>query len=319
MPLPRNKIPEKRTFGAKAPNENKSPHPDDIVATDSEWDISLKEPWLSTAFATSSGTVVCLRDDLPQRIQSRLGAAACELGVKLLFGRRKDSTNLLEWSLPYLGVPEGLSVRLAFFFSPKDIEYALGWDRVRSAIHSGKVHQRNNLNGRIDGTRLKDLSGWADKGSLKKLATALGVAMPEKTSMDKYKSRMLLGLEKRPEDFLRYAVGDVKALLDIYARFVAFVRRIQKEVLDMTDLWNANDIPMTCGRLVADTFQRWLEGRAWKRACRCPPLLLPLARIPRPRRRGLFTQPREPRRPSQPLPHFRSHSPHAVATEPGGQ
>jgi hypothetical protein len=99
---------------------------------------------------------------------------------------------------------------------------------------------------------------------LKTFAAALGLPMPGKTIMDPYKAEMRRGLEERPEDFLRYAVGDAQVLLDVYRRFVAFVRRTQSEVLGMAagELWDAGDIPMTCGRLVATTFERWLHGRA---------------------------------------------------------
>src|SRR5262245_12904486 len=240
--------------------------PADVIATDSEWDTTQKDPWLSTAFATAHATVVCLRNDLPRAVQSRLGAAARELGVKLLYGKRTDSTVLLGYALPYL--VEDLDAleraRLVFFFSPKDLEYALGWDMVREAIQAGKVRQRNNLSGTVGPVILKDLCGWAGKSSLVKFASALGVPMEAKAVMDGYKTEMRRGLVERPEDFLRYAVSDARVLLDVYARFVAFFRQTLSEVLAMAadDLWGAADIPMTCGRLVAATFERWLYGRA---------------------------------------------------------
>src|SRR5262249_35694113 len=175
--------------------------------------------------------------------------------VKLLYGKRTDSTVLLGYALPYLVEdPDALErARLVFFFSPKDVEYALGWSWVREAIHTGKVRQRNNLSGTVGPVILKDLCGWAGKSSLVQFASALGVPMPGKTTMDPYKEAMRRGLEECPEDFLRYAVGDARVLLDVYARFVAFLRQTLSEVLAMAadDLWGAADIPMTCGRLVA--------------------------------------------------------------------
>ncbi|MBI1913225.1 MAG: hypothetical protein HYS12_00450 [Planctomycetes bacterium] len=244
--------------------------PRDLVATDSEWDTTQQDPWLSTAFATSRGTVVCLRNDLPRGVQSRLDTTACELGVKLLYTVRFDSTNLLDAALPHL-MPDAKAndrVRLALFFSPKDVEYVLGWDKFGEAIHSGRVRQRNNLAGRVGRVVLKDLDGWAGKSKLAEFAAALGVPMPDKTSMDDFKKEMRRGLEERPEDFLRYAVDDARVLLEVYARFVAFVRRTLSEILGMAagDLWRADDIPMTTGRLVAETFERWLFSRTGEHA-----------------------------------------------------
>jgi hypothetical protein len=153
---------------------------------------------------------------------------------------------------------------LALFFSPKDVEFALGWLGWREALHKGAVRQRNALTGRVGMVRLRDLKGWAGKAKLIDFAAALGVATPAKTVMDKYKKRMRRGLEKRPEEFLRYAVEDARILLDLFARFVAFVQQIERDALGMSEalLWHAEDIPMTLGRLVASTFERWLFHRA---------------------------------------------------------
>jgi hypothetical protein len=50
--------------------------PSDLVATDSEWDTTRMDSWVSMTFATNRRTVVCLRDDLSMEVRSRLGAAA---------------------------------------------------------------------------------------------------------------------------------------------------------------------------------------------------------------------------------------------------
>lgn len=82
--------------------------------------------------------------------------------------------------------------------------------------------------------------------------------------MDSYKSEMYRGLLKEPEAFLRYAVADARAMLDVNSRFAAFVRHVQSDVLGMaeTDLFDANSVPITIGRLVAETFGRWVLARA---------------------------------------------------------
>jgi hypothetical protein len=246
-----------------------------LVASDSEWDANLPEPWLSTAFALVLDAVlyvvVYVRDDLPARLKRALVVEGRRLGVVVAFVRRKDTTNLLATLLSVL--PDDVRddyrrVRLAHFFSPKDVEFALGWPPFRDAIHDGKVHQRSNLNGVVADARrrvrIRDLCGWAGKSSLAKLAAALGVPMADKGVMDDYKKRMYEGLLRRPEDFLRYAAADASVLLTLYERFVDFVRRTQTEVLGMRDddLWHEGDIPMTQGRLAAETFRRWLGRQA---------------------------------------------------------
>jgi hypothetical protein len=72
------------------------------------------------------------------------------------------------------------------------------------------------------------------------------------------------GLLEQPEDFLRYAVNDARLNRQVHTAFIHLFRTMQIECLDMTgdDLWNENDIPMTVGKLVAATFERWLYKRA---------------------------------------------------------
>jgi hypothetical protein len=241
--------------------------PDNLIVTDSEWHNPWRgDRWLSTAFATTAAVVVCVRANLPRTVRQRLVAEARRLGVHLLFVKRTDNTDLLTLALPYLGkgVVRAYTLDLANFFSPKDYEFAFGWRNWRHALHEGAIHQRNAITGRVGMVRLRDLKGWAGKLKLVNFAPALGVATPTKTIMDKYKKRMLRGLLERPEDFLRYAVEDARILLTLFARFVAFVQQIQRDVLGMPDalLWRAEDIPMTQGRLVASTFERWLFSRA---------------------------------------------------------
>jgi hypothetical protein len=244
--------------------------PDNFVATDSEWDRTTQplDPWLSTAFVSADPTapaVVCIRDDIPDGVRARLEAEAQALAARLIFLQRHDNTDLLVRALPFLGrgVLRGDSIDLAIFFSPKDIEYARGWKRWSEALDKGRIHQRHGLTGCVAGTRLRDLKGWAGPSSLLKFAAALGRPMPGKTALDKYKGCMRRGLEEHPGEFLRYAIEDARVLPDLFSRFVHFIRQIQSEILGMKEnLWHAGNIPMTIGRLVADTFQRWLFSRA---------------------------------------------------------
>jgi hypothetical protein len=241
-----------------------------LVATDSEWDAreaNRSDPWLSTAFACQGRAVVFVRHDVPVAVRDRLRRAAGGLNARVVFVERGDDTCLLLRALRLLGV-KARSVRLLMFFSPKDVEYAVGWKWFQGAILGKKVRQRNNLSGRIDlpgevRVYVKDLYGWAGKNSLLKFAQSLGVDAGAKAVLDEYKARMMDALTTRPEDYLRYCVGDVAVLPLLYTAFVEHFRNLQQECLGMSgeDLW-AEDIPMTGGALIAKTLERWVYGRA---------------------------------------------------------
>jgi hypothetical protein len=264
---------EKKANGARRdrPSHRRDFHahvPTNLVASDSEWDTSLEDPWLSTTFAGVHGTVVFVRYGLPRKVRAVLDETARELGVKVRGTARTHATNLLARSLRHLKVEAGAwqdrRVLLAMFWTPKDLEYAVGWMHLKAALDTGRVRQRNNLSGHVWCACIKDLFGWSDKKSLAGLAVALGVPMADKDRMDEYKTAMAKGLEERPAEFLRYAVDDARVLLNLYGRFVELFRRIQSDSLSMaeTDLWNGTNIPMTSGALVARTFERWLASRA---------------------------------------------------------
>jgi hypothetical protein len=297
--IPKNAGGCKRPGGAEfgGPDAARAPAPgplaDDIlpanaVATDSEWDTHLKDtqygPWLSTTFAAPGGAVeVYVRDDLPDDTRARLEAEARRLGVSLYPIGRSDDDPLLWGSLPDLvkGYARGLGgelprpddgppppkVSLLFYFSPKDVEYALGWGAWRRAIEARRVRQHNHLAGTVDWVRLRDLSGWPGREKLATFAAAVAVPMEEKAGMDAFKSNMARGLAERPEEFLRYCVADAKVLLQVYGRFVRLFRAVQGQ-LGFPDgqLWTGDDIPLSCGRLVAETFQRWATLRAGRLA-----------------------------------------------------
>ncbi len=243
--------------------------PSFYLAADSEWDRGRPDPWLSTQFACESGAVVFMTPDVRAPVRGRLERAAGESGVRLVFRHRDDGTNLLGQALDLLGVDVPV-VRLLLFYSPKDVEHAVGWDRFRPAIDKGNVRQRNGLSGKLQAGRtviLKDLSGWAGKTSLLTFATSLGLPCEDKGAMDACKACMYQGLCGRPEDFLRYGVGDLRLLLGLLTAFVTHFRTLQHECRGMPEegLWAADDIPMTSGALVARTFERWLHGQAGDR------------------------------------------------------
>src|SRR4051794_35849682 len=81
----------------------------------SEWDKRRRpDPWFTTAFTGPYGTVVYLTQDVPEAVTERLGRAAEELNVEVIFLRRDDDANLLADALGRLGVDEE-EIRLLHF------------------------------------------------------------------------------------------------------------------------------------------------------------------------------------------------------------
>jgi hypothetical protein len=158
------------------------------------------------------------------------------------------------------------SWRLLIYFTPRDVEYALGWESFKAAILDGKVRQKNNISGVVkagaERVHIKDLRGWYTHG-LKKFAATLGIPSEDKGLMDHYKTHMRDGLMQQPELYLRYAVNDSRTNVQIHKAFIGYFRDMQRELgMAEEDLWDENDIPMTMGKLVAATFERWVHRLA---------------------------------------------------------
>jgi hypothetical protein len=228
-------------------NDNLSPK-SIWLATDSEWDNTQVDRWVSTQFSFPDGReVIFIRSDLPDQVKRRLAETDMKAGVQLLFQSRDDGSILLLDALRLAGFDQVEEVRLLTFFSPKDLEFAVGWDALKTAIDKKKVHQRHNLSGSIDLPNLtvyiKDLCGWAGKTSLNKFASALGITMQSKSVMDDYKTHMMDGLLAHPEDFLRYSVDDARVLLDCQSSFLAFSTRFSVTAWDWTSLGKPTRFP----------------------------------------------------------------------------
>ncbi len=233
------------------------------ISTDSEWDAPSKS-WISTTFAHADKVIVFLRSDLPADIKTRLETEASKLvDTHLVFCTRDDNTILLLNAMKVWGL-DVKEVRLLNYYSPKDFEYAVGWDAFNYAILDGKVWQRNTLSGCIElpglKVRIKDCSGWLSHGSLASLSTMLGINTDVKNAFTKEdKGHMLDILLDRPEDFLRYSADDAALNMQVVESFVLFFNRIMKECLSMeSGFWTVDDVPLTGGSLVAATFQKWI-------------------------------------------------------------
>jgi hypothetical protein len=241
--------------------------PTPFIATDSEWDARRagrgEDGWLSTVFVYFSLVVVYFRDDLPGEVRTRLEAEAGRLGCEVRFVSRADDTNLLETARLELNVNLGQAEMLTYF-SPKDVEYAVGWKLFKKAIEGGKVRQRRRLSGSVAGARLHDLFGWSNC-SLSAFARTLGANMTNKTSLDDLKGNMARALYERPEEYLRYAVEDAVVLLELRERFVNLVNEVRRDCLGQDFPLPTENVPRTLGALVASLLEEWVESRAGDR------------------------------------------------------
>ncbi len=240
-----------------------------FLATDSEWDNNIPGKWISTAFSCKWGTIIFHNPEIPEETKERLYAEAAKQRVTLLFRPRCDQTILVLDVIKRLKIAEDI-IYLLFFYSPKDIEYACGWDAFFDSIIQNRVTKRGSaISGKVllPNDRkiiLKDLKGWQPKGSLLKLANSLGVKATDKGAMDDYKSHMQDGLLNEPETFLRYEVGDVKMLRKIHRKYINNIRTLQKDCLNMNDneLLNSMTIPATQGAVVAKIMETWITNQA---------------------------------------------------------
>lgn len=236
--------------------------PESLFATDSEWDSMIRR-WLSTTFMNGPGrNLTFMTEDIPEDTRRRLEVHAAKFGYELRFISFREEMDLYSMVRKSWDVSGRTS--LLNFFSPKDFEYAFGWPKWKKAIDKDKVKQKRNITGRVGGTNLKDLSGWAGYNGLEETAKGLGVEVMNKGDMDSYKTNMGLGLLEQPEKFLDYAVNDVRITYQSFESFLNMFIRIQRECLDMPDedLWDWKTIPMTTGALVAKTLEKWLYHQA---------------------------------------------------------
>jgi hypothetical protein len=238
-----------------------------VITTDAEWDVHKPgDKWVSSQFAVRGGggdldtVVVYFPQEVPAATRECLRRTAWRFPgacVRVVFVRHTDDTDLFAGARREL-LPGAREVQLAFYFSPKDVEYAKGWTPFKIAVETHQVRQGNSLTGRVGDARLRDLKGWSGPIKLLSFARSLGIEMPEKTTLDDYKTRMWRGLLERPEDFLRYAVADALVLLDATERFTEFVQ----ETRGLLGLPRARQLPPTLGRLVATTFEDYVEHTA---------------------------------------------------------
>ncbi|MBV8801974.1 MAG: hypothetical protein JO131_03230 [Gammaproteobacteria bacterium] len=111
---------------------------------------------------------------------------------------------------------------------------------------------------------MKDLFGWETWG-LAVLIEASGLPelnVKNKELMSKYKKNMDEGLINHPQIFIEYSMNDVTVLFDIVEMKISTFNEILTGVFGITDtnaLFTIFNIPMTLGRLVFETWHRYLN------------------------------------------------------------
>jgi hypothetical protein len=224
-----------------------------LHATDSEWD---GKDWLATAVIDPYEVVEVNFNwyKTNPEVRARLRQYADEIGVLVQIGNRLPDCRLV----PAKGCD------LLNFYSPKDIQFALGEKEFTDAVQTGKIRQRNALTSqRGYGVRIHDLFGLSGHQSLKDMAATWGIPMDHKSDLDDYKDRMAEALREMPEAFLRYLVDDVRVLRKIYVALLDGIRGIEADLgLAENQRMTASNLPHTLGALVAKIFRKWLFTQA---------------------------------------------------------
>ncbi|RCJ24304.1 hypothetical protein A6770_28465 [Nostoc minutum NIES-26] len=246
------------------------------IATDSEWH-SPDKSWLVTTFTVigvnKPNRFLYVDESVSNECKQQLIKWGFEENVSIEFVLMDDHLNLLDKVVKQVD-PTGLfkTIRLLLFYSPKDVEYSIGWSKFSELLLGGFIQQKRNistpqpvklnLNNHEYKVSIKDMKGWVN-GSLNQLAESVGVSLDAKNVMDEYKSHMREGLEALPTLFAAYSIGDVDHLSNIYDAFVELTRWVQSNVIGINeaDCFNGDNIPMTTGSLVAATLDKWIHSQ----------------------------------------------------------
>lgn len=224
-----------------------------LLGTDSEFH-SVDKSWVSTSFSTTDKNWMFVRPDIQSKVQVQ---DWCDRnGVILQFIEMTDDTCLLN----LLNLPDN-HIELLMYYSPKDLEYAIGWNNVKAAYLDGVLEQKRNIHNRKDwkvgkySIKVKDLIGWAGPQKLVNFAAGVGVTMGAKGDMEQYKSHMLDGINLEPAKYCEYSTADARDLLSIYDAFIKLVSWVHTDIINMPTFDN---LPMTTGSLVSKTLENWI-------------------------------------------------------------
>lgn len=156
-------------------------------------------------------------------------------------------------------------ITLMNFYSPSDLEGAMGWDLMEVVFEAKDVEQKRCMYGDfvVEGVNYKveDLKGMA-QGSLSAFAGSLGMEndwkQPEGVEpLDK--SRMVDEMNDRPEVMAPYVMSDADQLPEMKARTVQARNDVMEAVGINPELYyTLENIPKTTGAQVAGIIERYI-------------------------------------------------------------
>jgi len=153
------------------------------------------------------------------------------------------------------------------YYSIRDLLYFFGTDAIIAQIHRKRISSINNLHGSFykncKGVKhlfvFNDHSGWVKKGGFQNLCARLGIDMAWKHTLDHSKSFMESCFENqdRFDNFLQYAVDDVRCLSIVPQRMKDLLNKISSTVLHLpVDYqFEPETTPSTLGSIVAKRFK----------------------------------------------------------------
>jgi hypothetical protein len=168
-------------------------------------------------------------------------------------------------------------VNLLFFYSPKDIEYSFGFNRIKQFFKKKQPKKNTPFiiqDRAIRGSfpihrekypfkvryRLRDLKGYTNL-SLKALANSLSIEMNAKNELDAYKTNMDFALRLKPELFVKYAIDDSLVLYQIFEKSIEILNNLLSECLELPKFYayNLETMKYSNGSLVSDIFIKYLN------------------------------------------------------------
>ena len=185
-----------------------------FIASDSEWDDkTIAEDgfplgWLCTSFYNGTDKALYWNERLSDSEKDGIAAISEKENIACYFVAKQDDTDILS---QYIATLKDKATKGCFlmFYSPKDIEYAIGWTAFDKAVTAKHIIQRRNISGSFmsGGCRfsIKDMKGWQGIGGLKALLEATDVASGNKDKMDIYKAEMYNGLKADATSCIQYS------------------------------------------------------------------------------------------------------------------
>jgi hypothetical protein len=172
-------------------------------------------------------------------------------------------------------------VKLLFFYAVRDLYPCFGFLNLKDPMlqkHKrfqsvSYISRKNNIRGKMvyENTcyLLCDLFGLSN-GGLVKLAASVGISMLDKKGLDTFKANMQDAMLSESSEtrylFQRYSMDDATVLYDILERRVEQHNLSLSTIgLDEKDFFTMYNLPLTAGRLVASTFESWLERQSTKK------------------------------------------------------